>query len=314
MMKNETDNINKIKAPLVSIAIPCFKTAYLKQAILSVIQQTYSHWELIIINDASPEDIDGIVNSFQDSRIRYYINQTNLGKENPAHNWNRCLELAQGEFFALLCDDDLYAPTFIEEMLDLANHYPSCGTFRTRAIIIDAQGKEIDKYSSAPEWESWEDYLWHVVRNYRHQTISEWMFRTDTIRKAGGYALLPLAWYADYLSIFRIAKEGGIASSPKILAYFRQSGKNISSQDSKNTEAKIIASLKYREEIKQLLANSPDKEDLLLRLDGLLRMHTRYHLSKAKKSALFRLLIKKGEYHLHINWLWKAFWHHNHNN
>lgn len=310
-MKFKTDIIETAKMPLVSIAIPCFKIDYLKESILSVVQQTYSNWELIIVNDASYDDIDGVVNSFQDARIRYYKNEINLGKEDPARNWNKCLELAQGEFFALLCDDDLYAPTFIEEMLKLANRYPLCGTFRTRANFIDAQGKETDKYSSAPEWESWEDYLWHVVRNYRHQTISEWMFRTDTIKKAGGYAILPLAWYADYLSVFKISKEGGIASTPKILAHFRQSGKNISSQDNKNTEKKIVASLKYREEVEQLLAKTPDKEDLLCRLDGLLRMHTRYNLSKAKKSTLFKLLRKKNEYHLHLSWFWKALWHNN---
>ena len=170
-------------------------------------------------------------------------------------------------------------------------------------------GREINRYASAPEWESWEDYLWHVIRNYRSQTISEWMFRTDFIRKAGGYALLPLAWYADYLSIFRIAKNGGIASTSEILMHFRQSGENISSKDSYNTEKKIQAALQYRKEMEKILTDNPQKEQLIGGLDWLLRLHLKYNLKHASRKVLLNLFWKRKKYRLRTRWLWKAFWH-----
>ena len=56
---------------LVSVAIPAYKSEYLSEAIVSVLNQTYSNLELIIVNDKSPEDIYNIVSKFSDKRIRY---------------------------------------------------------------------------------------------------------------------------------------------------------------------------------------------------------------------------------------------------
>jgi len=295
--------------PIVTVAIPCYKKKYLDKAISSILAQTYKNFELIIVDDASPQDIKAIVKSFNDPRIFYYRNDKNIGKTNPANNWNKCLELANGEYFALLCDDDIYAPTFLEEMLALANKYPECSTFRTRANIINAEGKEINRYASAPEWESWDDYLWHVTRNYRTQTISEWLFKTDALRKAGGYALLPLAWYADYLSIFRISKYGGIASTSHILMSFRQSGENISSKDDTNTIIKIEAAMQYRHEMEKMLTTHKDKDILLGGLDWLLRLHLKYNLEHAPRKTIIELYFKRKRYKLHFKQLWRAFWH-----
>lgn len=295
-------------APLISVAIPAYKCKYLDKAIQSVLSQTVKDFELIIVNDCSPEDIDGVVRKFNDERIRYFVNEKNLGGQNPAYNWNRCLSHAQGTFFALLCDDDLYEPDFLEKMLDLANKHPESNVFRARANFINAEGKEINKYASAPEWESWDDYLWHVCRNYRSQTISEWMYRKETLDRVGGYALLPLAWYADYLSIFRFAQQGGIASSSSILVHFRQSGDNISSQDCKNNLRKIEASNSFRAEVDKLLKDHPDHDSLMGSLDWLLRQHLKYNLEHTPKRELIRLWVHHTEYHVSVSRIWSALW------
>lgn len=286
-------------SPLVSVAIPAYKQKYLAEAIRSVLNQSYQNIELIIVNDRSPEDIDGVVSQFNDSRIRYYVNEQNLGGTNPANNWNKCLSYAQGEFFALLCDDDLYEPDFIEQMMSLASKYPKTNVFRARANFIDKEGKETNRYASAPEWESWDDYLWHVCHNYRSQTISEWMYRREAIINAGGYALLPLAWYADYLSIFRFAKEGGIASTYHILVHFRLSGDNISSQDDKNTLQKIEAQNMYRKAVEEMLADDPRNGQMMGTLNWLLKQHLKYNLKHASKSTLLELYFNRRHYGLH---------------
>ena len=56
---------------LFSILLPTYKRRYLQECIDSVLAQTYTNWELIIVNNASPEDIDGIVAQYTDPRIRY---------------------------------------------------------------------------------------------------------------------------------------------------------------------------------------------------------------------------------------------------
>ena len=75
--------------PLVTVAIPAYKADYLFDSISSVLAQTYTTLELVIVNDRSPQDIEAVVRRFYDSRIRYYVNEKNLGGENPALNWNR---------------------------------------------------------------------------------------------------------------------------------------------------------------------------------------------------------------------------------
>ena len=245
--------------PKVSIAIPAYKAAFLDQAIDSVLAQTFTNWELIIVNDKSPEPITEIVERYTDSRIRYYVNETNIGYEDPAVNWNKCLGYAKGEFFALLCDDDFYEPTFIEELLRLANKYSDVAVFRSRAKIINENNQALDYYPSAPEWESCTDYLWHKVSRKRNQTISEFLLRRKQICALGGYSSLPKAWFADEISICRFAQERGIASSNHLLTMFRISRDNISGENNRNIRQKVRACNEYIKWMEQFVKNEDEE-------------------------------------------------------
>ena len=100
-------------SPLVSICIPSYKgAAYLQETIESVLQQSYSHFELWVVDDASPDDTAAVVARFDDPRIRFVRNPRNLG---PEGNWNRCLEVATGKYYKLLPQDDLLSPDSLAE-------------------------------------------------------------------------------------------------------------------------------------------------------------------------------------------------------
>jgi glycosyltransferase involved in cell wall biosynthesis len=101
--------------PVVSVCIPCYRgAAHLGAAISSVLAQTFTDFELVIIDDNSPDNTDEVVASFADPRIRYLKNPKNLG---PEGNWNRCLDEARGRFFKLLPQDDLIAPDCLAEQV-----------------------------------------------------------------------------------------------------------------------------------------------------------------------------------------------------
>lgn len=85
-----------------TIAIPAYKSDFLKECIESILNQTFQDFELIIIDDASPYPIREIISQFNDPRISYYRNKTNSGAINVVDNWNKCLSLAQGEYFCLM--------------------------------------------------------------------------------------------------------------------------------------------------------------------------------------------------------------------
>jgi len=103
--------------PIVSVCIPCYRgAAHLAAAIESVLAQTLTDFELIVVDDHSPDDTVALMHTFSDPRIRFLVNPVNLG---PDGNWNRCLELARGRYFKLLPQDDLLARTCLAEQVDV---------------------------------------------------------------------------------------------------------------------------------------------------------------------------------------------------
>lgn len=241
--------------PLITIAIPAYKSTYLAEAIQSILNQDYKNLEIIIVNDKSPENIAEIIKQFKDSRIKYYENKQNIGGKDPVANWNKCLSYATGKFFSLLCDDDIYEPTFISSLYELSKKYPQCNVFRARGKFIDTKGNIIDIYPAAPEIESCIEYMWHRISGLRMQTISEFMYRTEHILKIGGYTPLPKAWCADDVSIYKFSQHNNIVTCNNLLVGFRMSGINISTTNNKNILEKVEAQNLYTNWIKSLLKN-----------------------------------------------------------
>lgn len=254
--------------PLVTIAIPAYKSTFLKEAVSSALRQTYSNIELIVVDDNSPENIDSIIQEFNDSRIYYYKNAINLGKEDPSKNWNKCLEYANGEYFALLCDDDTYEPTFIEEMIELAQIYPNVAVFRARVRTIDENNNLINWYPASPTFETCFDYMYQKMSGFRRQTISEFFYNTNYIKALAGYTNAPRAWTADSLSVYKFAWESGIASTQKILVNFRESSKNISSIYT-DALAKLDALLLFRKKISDFISKLENQAEKKILRDAL---------------------------------------------
>lgn len=251
--------MNKIK---ISIAIPAYKAKFLNETIDSILNQTISDWELIIVNDCSPDDITSVIANYNDSRIRYYINEKNLGGQDPVANWNKCLSYANGEFFCLLCDDDIYEPTFLETMLRLADEYPNCSVFKSGVQVIDSNRAVISTYPESPSWESCADYIKGIALRKRKQTISEWMFRRSRMMECSGYEAVPMAWGADYLSIIQFAVKGGIASTNDKLVTFRKSGLNISTVYDRNLEIKLLGTKIYAEKLQDLVMTDSSLQNI----------------------------------------------------
>lgn len=91
---------------LVSIIMPSYNTAkFIKETVDSVLSQTYTNWELIIVDDCSTDNTDEIVSQFEDGRIKYIKNEKNSG---AAVSRNRALREAKGKWIAFLDSDDLW--------------------------------------------------------------------------------------------------------------------------------------------------------------------------------------------------------------
>lgn len=101
---------------LVSVIMPSYNTAqYIAASIQSVIDQTYTNWELIIVDDCSTDETDAVVHPFlTDPRIRYLKNGANAG---AALTRNRALREAKGRWIAFLDSDDLWLPEKLEKQI-----------------------------------------------------------------------------------------------------------------------------------------------------------------------------------------------------
>ena len=100
---------------LVSVIMPSYNTErFIAESIRSVQAQTYANWELIIVDDCSSDRTDEIVASFDDSRIRYFKNETNSG---AAVSRNRALREARGRYIAFLDSDDVWHPQKLEKQI-----------------------------------------------------------------------------------------------------------------------------------------------------------------------------------------------------
>lgn len=264
---------------LYSILIPSYKKKYFEDCLKSIFNQTYQNYEVIIVDDASPEDLKSVVDKFQDERIKYYRNDKNCGALNVVDNWNKCLSYATGDYVICMGDDDKLLPNALEEYTKLIEKYPYVDVFHGWTEVIDENSDVINLLDTRPEWESVYSLMWQRW-NVRQQFIGDFLFKTTTLRKNGGFYKQPLAWGSDDITAYINAKENGVANTQVPVFQYRQTSITLSSIS--NGKIKLEALEKEKLWTEQFLSQSSVKEDLdRLLLDLLTRnMNTRFEKRK----------------------------------
>lgn len=228
---------------LFSILIPAYKQKYLYEAIESCLAQTYKDFELIIVDDASPEDLKSVVDRFQDDRIRYYRNEKNCGALNVVDNWNICLGYAKGDYVICMGDDDRLLPNCLEEYAKLITKYPRLNIYHAMTEIIDNEGKVLDLQEARPEREGVFSMIYGRLVNNRQQYIGDWLIRRAWLNERHGYYKLPLAWGSDDLTAYLAAMDGGVANSQMPLFQYRVNPYTISNSGNCRLKMKVIREL-----------------------------------------------------------------------
>lgn len=239
-----------------SIAIPAYKSAFLSQCIDSILAQTYSNFEIVIVDDNSPEDLEGIVKGYQDKRILYYKNEVGFGGKNVVGNWNKCLEYASGDYLICMGDDDMLTPDCLAVYIELINKHPGLSLYHIRAVIVDEYANCIDIQETRPEWESVYSMIWHLWRG-RRQFIGDWLFHVGDLRKRGGFFCLPYAWEADHICAFVAARCKGVVNASQIGFLYRENRQCITKKTG-NTEDKLHAIRKAKDWYVEFLKDKPE--------------------------------------------------------
>lgn len=106
--------------------MPIYKTneVYLREAITSILTQTFTDFEFLVLDDCPDENREAVVKSYQDSRIKYYKNKRNLG---ISESRNKLIDMAQGEYLAIFDHDDVSLPERLEKEVAFLDEHPEVG-------------------------------------------------------------------------------------------------------------------------------------------------------------------------------------------
>ena len=244
---------------MISFVMPVYKARFLKKAIASIVGQTFPDWELIVVDDCSPEPLGTIVAGFDDTRVKYIRNEENIGGKNLVRQWNHSLSFASGEWIVLAADDDVYRPSFAEECIRLSKKYPQVDLIHSSVEQIDEDGQHLYDDSILPEFISRYEYLNTWLRGCTFSCIGNFMFRRKSLQEQGGFIDFPCAFGSDIATPIRQAFHG-VANTQSMLFCFRQSAQHLSADTSRFKE-KIEAISSLSEWIEHIDWPVPDNQE-----------------------------------------------------
>lgn len=241
-----------------SFVLPAYKGKFLREAINSILAQNYTAFELIVVDDCSPDPIREIVDSYDDKRVSYYRNEQNIGGKDLVAQWNHCLEYAKGDYVILATDDDLYESTFLSTFVPLIEKYPDVNLFRARILQVDSRNeiKYID--SCYKEYLSPVEFRYHLMHGMKGG-IPQYIFKRSALVEKGGFVNFPKAWASDDATALMMS-DRGVVNSQEHLVRFRWSDINISS-DRKYGLEKFKARLQFSRWLQQQRVETNDMAD-----------------------------------------------------
>ncbi len=182
-LKKEVSNrALPIAKSLVSVIIPTYnREEYIGEAIQSVLGQTFTDFEIIIIDDGSTDKTADVVKSLSDDRVRY-IYQENRGRSNAR---NHGLKIAAGRYIAFLDSDDLYLPDKLELQVAYLDTHPEVGMVYTSAYCINAEGVLLsESYRACVSGWIYNNIAFYVPVTVTLPTV---MARREVFDRVGGF-------------------------------------------------------------------------------------------------------------------------------
>jgi glycosyltransferase involved in cell wall biosynthesis len=208
--------------PLVSVLMPAYNCeAYVLEAVSSILSQSYSDFELLVIDDGSKDSTRKLLESVHDPRLRLVSNEHNIGLIGTL---NRGLELAVGRYIARMDADDVSEPERLEKQVRFLEAHPEIHILGSMVNLINEHGKAFGAITGYPK-DADEIHRYLLCECCLiHPSV---MFRKDTILRAGGYS--DSARHAeDYDLWLRLSDHHKIANLPDKLVSYRMHRNQVS--------------------------------------------------------------------------------------
>lgn len=222
------------KNSLVSVFIPAYNAAaFIEETLRSLLAQSHSQIEIVVLDDASTDDTAARVASFADVRLRYLRNERNIGQ---FQTMSRAAELTRGQFIAICHADDVYEPDSVATELAFLLAHPQAGAVFAQNNIIDEAGRLLARVTIAPQFAGrplleYDEIFRDLLRNTNQLLCCPtFMARREVLLEAGAFDGERYRIAADLDMWLRILRRHPVGVLADRLVNYRRSKEQQSSK------------------------------------------------------------------------------------
>ncbi|WP_347160183.1 glycosyltransferase family 2 protein [Pontibacter chitinilyticus] len=202
--------------PKVTVLMPVYNSArFLREAIDSILQQTFTDFEFLIIDDGSTDESIAIVQSYTDPRIRFLQNARNMG---ISPTLNKGIALAAAPYIARMDADDISYPDRLQKQYNYLQAHPDCAMVSCLVRVITEDGRFVRQD------------LFHSQYFYYNLTFICWiyhptvMYRKDAVQEVGMYTA---AYSEDFELFWQLSRKYKFYNLPEVLLDYRQTSQSL---------------------------------------------------------------------------------------
>jgi len=220
-----------VSEALVTIITPTYNHEdYIGQCIESILSQTYTHWEQIIIDDGSSDRTAEVIAQYPDPRIRY-VHQSNVGIWRLKETYNRALKEARGDLITILEGDDFWPPDKLKMQVlafECEDVVLSCGigaVVDSKGIAFGTSPKNVNSLSSLSK----EEMLRELIQGNFIMACTV-MCRKEILQSIGGFQQANYTPFVDYPTWLELCLHGKFVILDAVMGYWRKHDRQITNQ------------------------------------------------------------------------------------
>lgn len=279
------EKIKSQYSDLVSVIIPYYNDEkYIERCLQSVLDQSYSNIEIILIDDGSQEILENVLYRFKDERIKIYRNKENKG---IVFCLNKAIRLSQGKYIARLDADDFMHKDRIMQQVDFLEQNHQYAVVGSNHILIDEQ-ENILRYVSFPEenkeilfYKYFFNPISHPTTLFRATIFNEFQYDEEYL------------YCEDYLLWFRISEKYKIANIPQYTTYFRLHSESVSSKNKEIQQENMLLLLLNELEQQEFYVSD---DELKTYIAVVTKQGKQYFNSLEKKEKLKKCIYKLSKH------------------
>ena len=218
---------------MVSVIVPNYNhAAFLKQRIESSLGQSFQDFELILLDDCSSDGSRDIMEGFRSNPHVSHIIYNDVNSGSAFRQWDKGIEMAQGEWVWIAESDDFAEPTFLEHMMGEVTNVPDCSLAYAATWWVDEHGNKLWETPDSNHVNVYPgtDFIRKKLAVCNSiANVSECIFRHDCYRPLESQRYEHMRLCGDWFFYVLLAEQGSVVEVDEPLSYYRQHKKNISS-------------------------------------------------------------------------------------